>query len=197
MHGGAHFLEHLLFKGAGAHGVGEAAERVEAMGGDLNAFTSYEQTCLHGTVPAGREAEVLRLLAEMARRPHLDAAEIERERDVVIEEIRANQDDAMQVLAENLRARVYGDHPYARPVLGTEDSVRGLGREGLLALHARGFAPSNAVLAVAGPVDPSLVQSVAAELLSEGPPAPPDLLPPTPGEPSGARFFHERLEVAE
>lgn len=162
---------------------------MEALGGDLNAFTSYEQTCLHATVPAGREAEVVRLLAEMARRPHLDAAEIARERDVVIEEIRAARDDAMQVLAENLRARVYGDHPYARTVLGTEASVRRLDRAGLLALHERGLSPTNAVLAVAGPVDPAAVLAVAEEALSGGAPTAPDTLPPTPALPAKQRFF--------
>ncbi len=169
--------------------MGEAAERIEALGGDLNAFTSYEQTVLHATLPAGREAEAIRLLGEMALRPHLDEAEIDRERDVVIEEIRGSHDDATQLLAESLRARVYGAHPYGRPVLGTERSVRGLTRARLMDFHARGYAPSNAVLAVSGPVDTEEIAAVARQVLvreERGHLAEP---PATPEGPVEERFF--------
>lgn len=189
LHGGAHFLEHLLFKGAGEHGVGEAAERIEALGGDLNAFTSYEQTVLHATLPSGREPEAIRLLAEMALRPHLNADELDRERDVVIEEIRGSHDDATQLLAETVRARIYGAHPYGRPVLGTEESVRGFSRDRLLDFHARGYSPSNAVLAVAGQVDPDQILAVAAEALARPGLAPEPGPPATPERPVKDRFF--------
>lgn len=189
MWGGAHFLEHLLFKGAGGHGVGEAAARIDGLGGDLNAYTTYEQTVLHATVPAGREAPVIALLAEMATAPHLDAAEIERERDVVLDEIRGCQDEAGSVLADGIRARVYGEHPYGRPVLGTEASVRGLRRDALLEFHQRWYRPSNAVLAVAGPVSPDEIAGEAARIARGQGWVDPRALPETPARPPGERLF--------
>lgn len=144
---------------------------------------------LHATLPAGREPEVIRLLSEMALRPHLDQDEIDRERDVVIEEIRGSQDDATQLLAESVRSRVYGEHPYGRPVLGTEESVRGLSRAGLQAFHARGFAPQNAVLAVAGPVDPEAILAAARASLTQVGPALDDGPAATPERPVDERFF--------
>lgn len=187
--GGAHFLEHMLFKGSGGHGVGEVASEIESLGGDLNAFTSYEQTVLHATVPAGRERETLALLAEMALHPRLDPDEIEREKAVVVEEIRGSQDEAGQVLAEQIRARVYGSHPYGRPVLGTEASVRGLTPEALRRFHAQQLQPERAVVAVAGPVDPLIVAGQARELLGPAGGLPWEETPITPATPPGKRAF--------
>lgn len=179
--GAAHLLEHMLFKGAGAHGVTEAATRIEGMGGDLNAYTSYEQTVLHATVPAGREEEVIALLAEMALDPHLDAAQLDREQDVVVEEIRGARDDAADQLAEALRARAHQGHPYGRPILGREETVRALDAAALGHFHRQHHRPAHAILAVAGPVDPLAIRDAAAgHLLPRGPhaaaPVPPRAL---------------------
>ena len=125
--GVAHFLEHMLFKGAGNHGVGEAVTKVEGLGGEINAWTSFESTVLHATVPAGRDALVLELLGEMAFQPHIDSVEFERERKVVLEEIREALDSPGQVLADCQRAKAWGDHPYSQPILGTVESVSSLG----------------------------------------------------------------------
>ena len=171
--GAAHLLEHMLFKGAGDHGPGEAAARIEGLGGDLNAYTSYEQTVLHATVPAGREAEALTLLADMGSRPRLDARQLARERLVVVEEIRGAQDDPTQVLADAIRARTWAGHPYGRPVLGDEATVRGMTRARLAAFHDRFYTPANAILAVAGPVDPDGIVALAAQHLRGRPPATP------------------------
>lgn len=200
--GAAHLLEHMLFKGAGQHGPGEAAARIERLGGDINAFTSFEQTVVHCTVPAGREAPALALLAEMLSQPHLDPAELERERDVVLEEIRGVADEASQVLGEALRAMVYPDHPYGRPVLGTEQTVRSLKREQLLAFHARHYQLRRTIFAYAGPLAPDQVAELAREHLRGPDPEP--LAPlPAPAPPARARVraldpgFDDRLvEIA-
>jgi zinc protease len=152
-HGAAHLLEHMVFKGAGEWGPGELVSRIEAVGGDLNAWTSIEQTALHITVPAAHVGLAIETLGAMGRAPRIDEGELRRERSVVIEEIRGAKDDAGQVLADAVRKRAFGDHSYARPVLGTVGSVRGLTRENLLAFHQRHYTPDNAIVAVAGPVD--------------------------------------------
>lgn len=163
--GAAHLLEHMLFKGAGQHGTTAAATRIEGLGGDLNAFTSYEQTVLHATVPAGQEALVIALLAEMALHPHLDAEQLAREKDVVVEEIRGALDDPADRLAEALRARAHDGHPYGRPILGREETVRGLDVAALRAFHQRHYRPACALLVVAGPVQPAAIREAAAAAL--------------------------------
>jgi zinc protease len=174
----AHLLEHMLFKGAGGHGVSEAAARIEGLGGDLNAFTSYEQTVLHATVPAGREALAIALLCEMAFSPRLDPEELEREKGVVVEEIRGAADDPTDLLAERLRARLHRGHPYGRPILGTEATVRALTAEGMRRFHRAHHRPSQAMLVVAGPVDLAEIQAAAAAAFAAADPG--EELPPPP-----------------
>lgn len=174
----AHLLEHMLFKGAGGHGVSEAAARIEGLGGDLNAFTSYEQTVLHATVPAGREALAIALLCEMAFSPRLDPDELEREKGVVVEEIRGAADDPTDLLAERLRARLHRGHPYGRPILGTEATVRALTAEGMRRFHRAHHRPSQAMLVVAGPVDPAQIQAAAAAAFDAADPGEEQAPPP-------------------
>lgn len=169
--GAAHLLEHMLFKGAGGHGVAEAAARIEGLGGDLNAYTSYEQVVLHATAPAGREEEVIAVLAEMAFAPHLDARELRREKPVVVEEIRAARDDASDRLAEELRARAHGGHVYGRPILGLEETVQALDVRALRRFHRAHYRPAHSLLAVAGPVQADAVEAMARRHLLRWPEA--------------------------
>jgi Predicted Zn-dependent peptidases len=161
-HGAAHLLEHMVFKGAGRFGVGELSARIEGVGGDLNAWTSFEHTALHATVPAPHLDVALEVLGAMGCAPTLDPDELARERAVVIEEIRGSADDPMQVLADATRARAYGGHPYGRPILGTAESVAALDVAALRAFHERFYSPQNAVLAVAGPVAPDALRDAVA-----------------------------------
>ena len=182
LHGAAHLLEHMLFKGAGGHGPGEAAARIERVGGDINAFTSYEQTVLHCTVPAGHEAMALALLTEMASQPRLDADELKRERDVVIEEIRGVRDEADQVIAQELREAIFPDHGYGRPILGDERSVKGMSRDALLGFHRDHYGLDRAVLAVAGPLPADEIGAMVRGLsLPRSGPAPQALSVPKAG----------------
>ncbi len=153
--GAAHFLEHMLFKGTDSFGVGEAAARIEGMGGDLNAWTSADELVLHAAVPAEDVLAALDVLLEMASRPRFDPEEVERERQVILDEIHGYADDTETVAAEALQASLYGDHPYGRPVLGTERSVAALRREQLVAFHRRHLHPGRAILAVTSPLPSS------------------------------------------
>jgi zinc protease len=155
----------MVFKGTRSHGVGGVAHAIEAMGGDLNAFTSFDDTAFHCTVPASRAPEALAVLAEMLCAPLLDADELERERLVVLEEIRGGEDDPDLVLAEATWARAFPGHPYGRPVIGTVQTVSAIGRDALAAFWERWYHPANAVLSVAGPVDVEAVLAVARDSL--------------------------------
>ena len=168
-HGAAHFLEHLVFKGTPSLAVGQAARVVEGLGGDLNAYTTYDQTVYHCTLPAEHWQQGLEVLADMARNATFDAEELERERQVVLEEIRGAEDDPDSVIADAAMALSFGDHPYGRPILGTLESVKRLSRERMLAFRERGYRPERALVAVAGAVDPDSVREGVARLLGDWP----------------------------
>ncbi len=166
--GGAHLLEHMVFKGTRSHGVGGVASAIEGMGGDLNAFTSFDDTAYHCTVPAGRAPEALEVLAEMMRTAVIDPDELARERQVVLEEIRGGDDDPDLVVGEASWAAAFPSHPYGRSVIGTVESVSGITRDDLVAFYERWYQPSNAVLSVSGPVDVDAVLAAAARALGGG-----------------------------
>ncbi|MCX4243226.1 M16 family metallopeptidase [Paraliomyxa miuraensis] len=158
-HGCAHLLEHMLFKPT-ADGT-DLAAMLEGLGGDINAFTSHDETVVHATVPAGHEREAIDVLLGSVLRPALEASSLALETGVVVEEIRQYDDDpasrAMQALGEAL----YGRHPYARPVLGTTAEVRRHDAARLRRFHRRVYAARRARLVVVGPVDPDAVVEVA------------------------------------
>ena len=137
--GMAHFLEHLVFKGgekyADHRAVNETAER---MGGVLNAYTSHDLVAFHITVRAEAAPEALDLLTDFVGRPHLDAAELDKERGVVIQEINRSKDQP-SVVAEHLIDRAaFGEHPLGRTVLGPEEHLRStFTREGIVAFRDR------------------------------------------------------------
>jgi zinc protease len=168
MEGAAHFVEHMVFKGTRSYGVGEVAAAIETLGGDLNAWTSFDETVFHATVPADAAVPAMRVLAEMLRDARFDPKELASERTVILEEIRGSVDDPDSVLAEATYHSAWPDHPYGRPVIGTTRSVRGMTRDALHAFYTRNYQPANACLAVAGPVDAAAVRAAATELFAGG-----------------------------
>jgi len=165
LEGAAHVVEHMVFKGTASYGVGGLARAVEGVGGDINAWTSFDETVFHATVPAAAVGEAVHVLAEMATSARMDPDELDRERDVILEEIRSGRSDPEMVAGEGLYACLFGAHPYGRPIIGTTRSVARMPREDLLAFYRRWYTPSNATLVVVGPVDPGAVRAAAARHL--------------------------------
>ncbi len=172
MEGAAHFVEHLVFKGTASHGVGDVARAVEGAGGDLNAWTSFDETVFHASGPAASAPGFVEVLAEMARTARMEPSELERERLVVVEEIRARDDDPEMLAGEALFELAFGAHPYGRPIIGYERTVKSMARADLRAFYETMYAPSNACLAVVGPVDVAAVLAAARAALSGGLPKP-------------------------
>jgi len=168
-HGAAHFVEHLLFKGTERRPVGGSAGTIEGLGGDLNAWTSYDETTLHATALADGADEVLDVLIDMARHAVFDPDEVERERQVVLEELRGYADDPESVAADHLQHLVFRGHAYGRPIIGTEASVSALSRDDLVGFWRRHYHPGRAGLAVAGPVDPEAIRQRVQELTAGWP----------------------------
>jgi zinc protease len=162
-HGAAHFLEHMLFKGTARRGVGDAAAEIEALGGDLNAYTSTETTVLHATVEAQGWREGLDVLADMARYSAIDPGETEREREVVLEEIRGYESDPEENLSDTLVAAAFPDHGYGRPIVGLAREVAALPRQALIDFWRREWGADRAILSVAGEVgEDELIEAAVA-----------------------------------
>jgi predicted Zn-dependent peptidase len=152
--GVAHFLEHLVFKGGERYrtyrDVNETAERMGAM---LNAYTSHDLVAFHITTRAEAAAAAVDLLTDIAGRPQIDAAELDRERGVVIQEIaRANDQPAM--VAEHLIDRAaFGEHPLGRPVLGPEKHLRSFDRDSIVSFRDRRWSPARGGAFLVGNTD--------------------------------------------
>ncbi|MEZ4316494.1 MAG: pitrilysin family protein [Myxococcota bacterium] len=170
--GAAHLLEHMLFKGTDRRGVGACAADVEGMGGDLNAYTTWDQTVLHATVLAEHWEAALDVLADMAWHSRIDPDELDREKPVVLEEIRGYDDDPESVLDDHTTARLFPGHPYGRPVLGTLDSVSGIDRERLVAFWRRHYTANRCVVGVCGPMDTASVLDAVRRFSADAPNGP-------------------------
>jgi len=152
----AHFLEHLMFKGTDKHPAGEFSKTVLRVGGNENAFTSTDYTGYFQRVPREQLGKMMEFEADRMTGLVLKDENVLPERDVVLEEFNmrvANNPDAR--LSEQIMAALYLNHPYGRPVIGWRQEIEKLDREDALAFYKRFYAPNNAILVIAGDVEPS------------------------------------------
>ncbi|MEJ2867883.1 pitrilysin family protein [Actinomycetospora sp. OC33-EN08] len=150
--GAAHFLEHLLFKGTSRRTARQIAEEIDAVGGDLNAFTSKEHTCFYAHVLDSDLALAVDVVCDVVLDGVMAAPDVEIERDVVLSEIAGRDDDPEDLLTDDFDDLLLGDHPLGGPVVGSEESVAEMSREVLARFHAAHYTPERSVLAVAGNV---------------------------------------------
>src|SRR5579863_4910929 len=158
----AHFLEHLMFKGTSKHPAGEFSQTVLRIGGNENAFTSADYTGYFQRVPREQLGSMMEFEADRMTGLVLRDENVLPERDVVLEEFNmrvANNPEAR--LAEQIMAALYLNHPYGRPVIGWHHEIEKLDREDALAFYRRFYAPNNAILVIAGDVDPNEVRPLA------------------------------------
>lgn len=182
-HGGvAHFLEHMMFKGSSRYGPGEIDRRTQALGGVNNAFTSHDSTAYYFNFAADRWTEGLAIEADRMAGLTLDPAEVDSERQVILEELAMYNSEPWDALEMEVQARLYGAHPYGRPVLGTREELLATGPEALADFHRRFYRPDNAVLVVAGELGPGTLEAVERSLGSLAPGASPRpaAAPPVP-----------------
>jgi predicted Zn-dependent peptidase len=148
--GASHFLEHLLFKGTDRRGAREIAEAVESVGGEMNAFTTHEQTVFYVRMPDSQLDLGIDILADVLWSPAFRADDVETERQVILEEI-GMRDDTPDDLVHDLFTRAhFSDHPLGREVLGTEETIEAMPRDGIADYHHAHYEPANVVLAAAG-----------------------------------------------
>ncbi|MBI5560625.1 MAG: insulinase family protein, partial [Deltaproteobacteria bacterium] len=146
----AHVFEHMLFKGTGKRGVGEIAKEIEASGGSINAYTSYDNTVYHLAVGSRFFSTGLDIISDAIQHSSFDPDELRKELDVVLEELRMNEDSPERKLYKSVFSTAFSTHPYKRPVIGYEETVRGVAREKVLDFFSRWYIPNNMTLVVAG-----------------------------------------------
>ena len=163
--GAAHYLEHLLFKGTERRTAAGIAEELDAVGGELNAFTAKEHTCYYAHVLDTDLPLAVDVLADVVTAATLDPADVEVERRVVLEEIAIRDDDPEELLAELFDDAVFEEHPLARPVLGSEESVGGLSRETLHGFWRGEYTTPRMVVAAAGHVEHARLVELVGDAL--------------------------------
>jgi zinc protease len=169
----AHFHEHMLFKGTERRGVGDVAGEVENAGGRINAYTSFDVTAYHATVPSDAWRVALDVLADAVCASAFDAEEIVREREVVLEEIRRSEDSPGRVLSNAVFDAAYARHPYRAPILGTPESVGAFDRERVTSFFRRWYGRPNLVVVGAGDFDPHEVEEAIVRAFQGASAAPP------------------------
>jgi zinc protease len=185
--GSAHFQEHMLFKGTERFGPGYIDRFVEGMGGRSNAVTSFDYTMFYLVLPSEGTAAGIELLADMAFRSAFAPEEIDREREVIFEEARIEQDNPRTAIVRQLYGLVFQGNPYGHPVLGTRPTMLGATRERLMAFNKRYYTPENMTVVVVGPVEHAAVRTAVERTFGRAPatgytsppaPAPPPLREP-------------------
>ncbi|HUF32291.1 MAG TPA: pitrilysin family protein [Acidimicrobiales bacterium] len=161
--GASHFLEHLLFKGTEARTAGQIAEAVDAVGGEMNAFTTQEHTAYYTRLPAAELDLGLDIVSDVLLAPAFRPADVEAERQVILEEILMEDDAHDDRVLTLLDDALFPDHPLGREVLGTRQSITAIDQETIRAFHRRWYRPANLVVAAAGALDhQSVVAGVKA-----------------------------------
>ena len=163
MMGASHLLEHMVFRGTENRSRMEIALALESLGGSLNAYTSREHTGYEARVLANHLPQAVEVLSDLVRNPLLAQEDLDREKEVVSEEIATVEDTADDLVFELHGDRMWGGHPYGNSILGTRDSVSAISRDELAALHRGTYVGANLVVAAAGCVDHDAFVDLAEE----------------------------------
>jgi predicted Zn-dependent peptidase len=178
--GATHYLEHLLFKGTSRRTALEISAALDAVGGELNAFTGKEYTCYYARVLDADLPLAIDVLSDMVTSSLIEPKDVDAERGVILEEIAMNDDDPSDTVHEAFAAQLFGDTPLGRPILGTADSINGITREEITEHYQARYTPPNLVVAAAGSVRHEAVvacvrEAFGAAAAMEAEPSPPRL----------------------
>jgi len=167
--GVAHFLEHMLFKGTIKRGVGRIAQEIEGAGGEINAWTSYDETTYHLVLASNYFDAGLDILSDAILRSTFDPDELASERAVVIEEIKQGLDDPDRLATQGLLSAAFGAHPYGRPIIGEMETVTRISRDELVGFFRQNYVGNRMTLVVVGDVDESRARAAIEEAFAELP----------------------------
>ncbi|MDD5568507.1 MAG: pitrilysin family protein, partial [Candidatus Omnitrophica bacterium] len=162
----SHFLEHLLFKGTKKYSCRKLKESIEGIGGSLNGFTSEEATCYLVKVPAVHINTGLGILSDMVINPTLPSAEIEKEKTVILEELKMYRDLPQSYVYELLDELLWPDQPLGEPIIGTVESVNNIGRKQLSDFRQKHYTASNIVVSACGNLDYGKLEHAVKKIFS-------------------------------
>ena len=151
--GATHYLEHLLFKGTSKRTALDISAALDAVGGELNAFTAKEYTCYYARVLDEDLPLAIDVLSDMVTSSLIEPRDVDAERGVILEEIAMNEDDPADLVHEAFAAQLFGDTPLGRPILGTVESINSIARDRIAEHYRARYTPDSLVVAAAGSLD--------------------------------------------
>ena len=151
--GVSHFIEHLLFKGTESRSAEDIARAIDSVGGTLDAFTSRENTCFYAKVLGEHLPLAVDLLSDLLLHPRLDAEDVEKERRVVLEEIKMVEDDPDDLIHDLFAQQVWRDHPLGRPILGSRQTLQAITRQAVVDQLRDFYQPDRVIVAAAGDLE--------------------------------------------
>jgi predicted Zn-dependent peptidase len=169
LNGIAHLYEHMVFKGAGGRSAREISEAIEDVGGDLNACTDRDGTNFTATVLAEHVPLAVELISDMILHPLFDAADLEREKDVVLQELGEARDTPNDIIFDDLWTAAFADQPLGRPVLGDEESIEAIALQDLHDWRRTRFRAGSLALVAAGKVDHDALVALAEQRFADLP----------------------------
>ncbi len=149
----SHYLEHMVFKGTPTRGPGEISRTIDGVGGDMNAYTSFDRTVYHAEIPSAHWRTAVDVFADAVMNASMPEEEWESEREVVFREVDMGKDDPGRVLSKLLFATAYQVHPMRVPVIGHEDVLKKMTRDELILFHQRHYTPDNMIVSLVGDFD--------------------------------------------
>ena len=187
----SHLLEHMLFKGTPTRGASEFAQRIQAAGGYINAYTSFDRTVYWIDIPAKGVATALDLLSDAVMNSTLPPDEYVKEQEVIRREFAMGNDDPDRVASQTLFATAFREHPYRHPIIGHLDVFNALSRDEVMAYYKARYVPNNMFFVVVGDVDAAAVRAQLAEIFAKHPRVslPPVFIPAEPAQ-LGRREAH-------
>ena len=162
----SHFIEHMVFKGTEKRRMHHIAQRMEAVGGYINAFTSKEYTCYYARALDEHLERAIDTLADLVISPQFPAKELEKEKDVVLEEMKMYEDNPEDLIFDHFESVIYQGHELGRPIIGFPETVSSFSREQLIDYIERTYTPDRIIVAVAGNVDHDRVVRYVREAFS-------------------------------
>jgi len=190
--GATHYLEHLLFKGTKKRTALEISSEMDAVGGEMNAFTAKEYTCYYARVLDADLPLAVDVLSDMVTSSLITPKDVDAERNVVLEEIAMNEDDPSDTVHEAFTAKLFGDTPLGRPILGTTASINRITRDQIFEHYQARYTPEHLVVAAAGNLDHDTVVELVRQAFGDvlapratAAPAPARLAGDQPGSPAG------------
>lgn len=163
----AHFIEHSLFKGTAKRRTFHILNRLDSVGGEINAYTSKEDTVVHCTFLKEHSERAIELMADISFHSTFPEKEIQKEKEVIIDEIHSYLESPSEIIFDDFDELIYAGHPLGQPILGTEKSVRSLGRKNIFEFQSRRYHPEKMVFSFYGDIEAKKLKRICEKYLSD------------------------------